>query len=120
MDFVFNNETPIYLQLASQLRMDIISGKLKCGERLLSVRDIAFSFKVNPNTVQKALAELEREKLIYTERTNGKYVTLDEKKIGKLREKIIDEKVTSFFNDMQNIGISSEEIKKYIQERNRK
>ena len=71
----FDNERPIYLQLMEMIKIQIISGKIKPGEKLPSVRDYAHEVKVNPNTVQKALTELERENLIYTERTNGKYVT---------------------------------------------
>ena len=81
--FKFDNNTPIYIQLVEQLKIDIISGQLKSGERLPSVRDLALQNKVNPNTMQKALVELEELNLIYTERTNGKYVTEDTKLIEK-------------------------------------
>ena len=77
MVFEFNNEQPIYIQLVEQLKIKIISGKLPSGERLPSVRELALMTKVNPNTMQKALAELEETGLIYTERTNGKFVTTD-------------------------------------------
>ena len=70
MKLEFENNIPIYIQLVEQLKIDIISGKLKPGDRLPSVREFALNLKVNPNTMQKALAELEEEKLIYTERTN--------------------------------------------------
>lgn len=72
MNFIFDNDRPIYIQLVEQLKQQIVSGKGKTGERLLSVRELAILTKVNPNTMQKALVELENEKLIYTERTNGK------------------------------------------------
>ena len=74
MDYIFNNERPIYIQLVETIRVQIVSGKLKSGERLPSVRELALTAKVNPNTMQKALAELEDEGLVYTERTNGKFV----------------------------------------------
>lgn len=79
MEYNFDNERPIYIQLVEMLKIEIISGRIKSGEKLPSVRDFAMKAKVNPNTMQKALSELERENLIYTERTNGKYVTDDEK-----------------------------------------
>ena len=75
MNFIFDNDRPIYIQLVEQLKQEIVSGKIKPGERMLSVRELAAITKVNPNTMQKALSELESEKLIYTERTNGKFVT---------------------------------------------
>lgn len=77
MNFIFDNDRPIYIQLVEQLKQYIVSARLKPGERLPSVRDLAMESKVNPNTMQKALSELEDDKLIYTERTNGKFVTDD-------------------------------------------
>ena len=74
MKFEFDNNIPIYIQLVEQLKIYIISGKIKPGERLPSVRDLALHSKVNPNTMQKALIELEELKLIYTERTTIKYL----------------------------------------------
>ena len=83
MNYIFDNERPIYIQLVELIRIDIVSGKYEKGSKLPSVRELALTMKVNPNTMQKALVELENEKLIYTERTNGKYVTEDEKKTRK-------------------------------------
>ena len=116
MEFVFDNDRPIYIQLVEQLRVGIVSGIFKKGERLPSVRELALMAKVNPNTMQKALVELEDEKLIYTERTNGKFVTCDEKLIKEIRDTLAKAKVTSFFSDMEKIGMSSEETIKYLQE----
>ena len=81
MDFTFDNNIPIYIQLLDYLKIYLISGVFKAGDKLPSVRDFATIFKVNPNTMQKALTELEDMNLIYTERTNGKYVTNDAKLI---------------------------------------
>jgi DNA-binding transcriptional regulator YhcF (GntR family) len=114
VDYNFDNERPIYIQLAEQLKIKIISGKLKKGEKLPSIRDFSLMAKVNPNTMQKALAELENEKLIYTERTNGKYVTTDEKIINKFKKAIINEKVSNFITDMNGIGINKKEIIEYL------
>lgn len=83
MNFIFDNDRPIYIQLVEQIKIYIISGKIELGSRLLSVRDLALQLQVNPNTVQKALTELEESKLIYTERTNGKFVTNDKKLVEK-------------------------------------
>ena len=116
MDYIFDNDRPIYVQLAEQLRIQIVSGELKRGERLPSVRDLALMAKVNPNTMQKALAELEIEKLVYTERTNGKFVTQDTKLIEKLRKEIANQKVNKYLSDMSNIGIYYQEALKYLQE----
>lgn len=106
----FDNERPIYLQIVELIKLEIISGKLNKGDKLLSVREYAVLYKVNPNTMQKALSELEREKLIFTERTNGKYVTLDNDLIKKYKIKYINEKINSFIEEMNNIGINIEDI----------
>ena len=116
MEYVFDNERPIYIQLVEMIRIDIVSGKFKKGQKLPSVRELALMMKVNPNTMQKALVELEDEKLIYTERTNGKYVTEDEKLIEKIKKKLAQEKVNNYLNSMKNIGISYELAVKYLQE----
>ena len=115
MEYVFDNERPIYVQLVEIIRIEIVSGKLKKGDRLPSVRELALMMKVNPNTMQKALVELEDEKLIYTERTNGKYVTEDEKLIEKIKKELAKEQVDNYLNSMQKIGISFEEAKSYLQ-----
>ena len=116
MEYIFDNERPIYIQLVEMIRIDIISGKFEKGQRLPSVRELALMMKVNPNTMQKALAELEDEKLIYTERTNGKYVTEDEKLIEKVKKKLAQEKVNNYLNSKKNIGINYELAIQYLQE----
>lgn len=114
MSYNFDNERPIYVQLVEKIRLDIISGKLKSSERIPSVRELALEARVNPNTMQKALVELEEEGLLYTERTNGKYVTDNKKLIEKIKRKLIEEKVNIFLDDMKNIGINSDEIVNYF------
>ena len=116
MDYIFDNERPIYVQLVEQLRVKIISGKLKSGERLPSVRELALTARVNPNTMQKALAQLEDEGLVYTERTNGKFVTNNEELIEKLKKELAEEKVKKYLADMKSIGINYEQSIKYLQE----
>ena len=116
MEFEFDNNTPIYMQLVNNIKMYIISGKLKSGERLPSVRELAFMLKVNPNTVQKALGSLEDIKLIYTERTNGKYVTDDIDLINKLKEEYILNLTRDYLSNLELIGLSSKDIIKYFKE----
>ena len=90
--------------------------KLSSGEKLLSVRELALMKKVNPNTMQKALQELENIGLIYTERTNGKYVTKDISIIKKTKQEFINNITSNFLKDMNNIGLTTPEIIKYLQE----
>lgn len=117
MNYIFNNERPIYIQLVEKIRIQIVSGELKTGEKLPSVRELALTAKVNPNTVQKALMELEKEELVYTERTNGKYVTTNKELIEKIKKELANEKVNNYINDMKNIGITYDEALRYLQER---
>lgn len=114
MKFQFDNERPIYLQLLEQLELRIVSGLLTPGERLPSVRDLALQAKANPNTVQKALAELEASGLIFTERTNGKFVTNDQKLIKKYREQFAATKTQKYLQDMSDLGFKNHEIIEYF------
>ncbi|MBQ7140208.1 MAG: GntR family transcriptional regulator [Bacilli bacterium] len=114
MKFDFDNNIPIYIQLVEQLKIYIISGKFKPGDRMASVRDLAFQTKVNPNTMQKALVELENLGLIYTERTNGKFVTTDEKLIKKYRNEYASNLSKQYFYNMKNIGINEKEAIEYL------
>ena len=116
MEYIFDNERPIYIQLVELIRIDIVSGKFQKGQKIPSVRELALIMKVNPNTMQKALVELENEKLIYTKRTNGKYVTEDEELIEKVKKELAQEKVNNYLNSMNNIGISYDLAIKYLQE----
>ena len=110
----FDNNVPIYIQLVEEIKKDIISGRILPGERLPSVRDLAMSMKVNPNTMQKALQELESINLIYTERTNGKYVTEDKKLIDRYRREFAKNLSNKYFTDMESIGFTKEEAIEYL------
>ena len=99
-----NDSASVYLLIASKVRADIFSGRLQPGARLPSVRDLAEREKANPNTTQKAFAELENEKLIVTDRTNGKYVTEDVELIGELREKYASDLTREYENKMREMG----------------
>lgn len=114
MDAVFNNSVPIYLQIVSEIKKQIVSGKLVPGERIPSVRELALTYKVNPNTMQKALIELEENGLIKTERTNGKFVTEDENIINKIKNDYADNLTQNYLFEMISLGITKQEIKERI------
>lgn len=116
MSYTFNNDTPIYLQIVDIITKKITSGILKPGQKIPSVREYAAIFKANPNTISKALQILEESKLIYTERTNGKYVTKNMQVIKQSKEEIFEEKVRAFIQDLQSMGYNTEEIIKKIME----
>ena len=115
MDITFDNNIPIYIQLLEYMKIYLISGVFKCGDKLPSVRDFASTFKVNPNTMQKALSELESMNLIYTERTNGKYVTQDKELIEKLKDEYALTLAKSYFEGMKRIGLGKADSIKYIE-----
>lgn len=106
----FENNIPIYLQLVEQIKTNIIAGKIAAGERLPSVRDLALQLKVNPNTVQKAFCELESIGLVFTERTNGKFVTNNKALIEKHKQEYADNETKRYIETMENIGLNKNEI----------
>lgn len=114
MNVEFDNTTPIYMQIVEKIKIEIISNQLKPGERLLSVRDYALKMKVNPNTMQKALAELEEKKLIFTERTNGKFVTTNQDLINQYKLEYAKNLSTSYLSNMKNINFDEEKIITYL------
>lgn len=114
MSYEFNNEIPIYLQIIEHIKMLIIRKKYLPNEKIPSVRELSLHFEVNPNTIQRALNELENIGLIYTERTNGKFVTSNEDIIKKITEYTINEKVNEFFNSMEELGLNKKEILKIL------
>ena len=114
MELIFDNNTPIYLQLLDYFKVSIISGKFGLGEKLPSVREFAITLKVNPNTVQKALGELEELGLIFTERTNGKYVTNDNILVKKIKSEYAKTLSKNYFESMQKIGFETSDVIDYL------
>lgn len=116
MKWDLDSERPVYIQLIEQIQAGIISGQFKPGDKLPSVRDLAAEATVNPNTMQKALSELERTGLIYTNRTSGKFITSDETMIQKLKNMSARELVLDFINRMKQLGFKPEETLNLVDE----
>lgn len=112
----FDNNLPIYIQLEDKLKINIITGYYKSGEKLPSVRELSTITKVNPNTVQRALNELEKDNIIYTQRTSGKYVTKKIDTIKKLKENYAKNKINLFIESMKELNLSKEDVIKIIKE----
>lgn len=110
MSWNFSDDKPIYLQLMEQIQLQIICGVYKAGEKLPSVRDIASEASVNPNTMQKALTELERTGLVFSKRTSGRFITEDVQMIKDIRNDLAKDQITTFFKNMERIGYTHEEI----------
>lgn len=116
MEFVFDNDLPIYIQLVEQIKFFIISGTLAPGERLPSVRELAMQTKVNPNTMQKALGELEQQGLVFTERTNGKFVTNDALLIAGFKREYADAIAKNYLSAMHKLGYPQGEALAYLKQ----
>ena len=104
MDWTFRTDAPIYTQLCERLTLAIVSGGYAPGERLPAVRELALDAGVNPNTVQRALSELERRGLVYAQRTAGRFVTEDAERIGQEKRRIAEERTKSFLDAMGELG----------------
>ena len=104
MSWTFSGDKPIYTQLVERMQLRIVTGEYPPGSRLSSVRDLAAEAAVNPNTMQRALSELESTGLVYSQRTAGRFVTEDGDKIAALREQLGREKVRRFLAEMRELG----------------
>ena len=116
MPWDLDNDRPIYLQLMKRIQHDIISGVYRPGDKLPSVRDLALDAAVNPNTMQKALSELERSGLVYSQRTSGRFITDDESLLLRMKKDLAEDHIRQFLDQMNNLGFSSEETLDMITE----
>ncbi len=116
MAWDLDSDRPIYAQLVERIQMQIVSGYYPAGGKLPSVRELAAVAAVNPNTMQKAFAELERIGLIITQRTNGRTVTEDRNMIDSIRQKLARTHVEEFFTKMQELGYTKGEINALLEQ----
>lgn len=122
MSWKFDEKSPIYVQIAQHIKMQIISQKIKNGDQLPTVRELAEEAGVNPNTMQRAFSELEREGMVYSQRTSGRFVTEDTDLIMQKRREVAEAELESFVNNMQKMGFQINDItsvlESYIKEKN--
>lgn len=116
MPWNLDSARPIYLQIIERVQMDIITGRYQPGDKLPSVRDLAQEAAVNPNTMQKALSELERSGLIYSQRTSGRFITEDKELIHQMQKELAAAEVSAFVAHMKQLGITPEEIRQLLAE----
>ena len=109
MPWNLTSDRPIFMQLIEIIQHDIISGKYAPGDKLPSVRDLASAAAVNPNTMQKALSELERSGLVYSQRTSGRFITDDHSLLEQFPESLAKEKIEEFLESMQQLGFQNNE-----------
>jgi len=113
----FDANIPIYSQIVDRFVIDICSGVLPAGSQVTPVRELALQLGVNPNTLQRALSELERRGLLFTERTSGRFVTKDNALIDECRHEMSRTVVSEFMERMRSLGWKGEEITKLIKEK---
>lgn len=110
MSWTLDNDRPIYLQLMERIQRDIIAGVYQPGDKLPSVRDLALEAAVNPNTMQKALSELERSGLVYSQRTSGRFITEDTEMLTQMKKELATEHIQEFFQKVEQLGFSRAEL----------
>lgn len=107
-------DRPVFIQIMEKLKLDIVTGVYLPGDKLPSVRDLANEAAVNPNTMQRAFSELEREGLVYAQRTNGRFITEDTLMINQLKDQMAACAITQFLQSMRQLGFSAEEARKLL------
>ena len=116
MKWQIDNKRPVYIQLVEQLKVKIISGEIELDSKLDSVRSLAADAMVNPNTMQKALAELEREGFVYSKRTSGRFVTDNKELIENERKNLVKDNVKKTLDTLINLGYTNDEILSLVEE----
>ena len=111
---VFDENKPIYLQIMDLIKKQMISKELLPGQKLSSVRDLSKQLEVNPNTVQRAYLELEREMLVFTKRGQGTFIVDEPQVVVNLGKEMVLEKVATFVREMEELGVSHAELLKLI------
>ncbi|WP_346886426.1 GntR family transcriptional regulator [Clostridium sp. UBA4395] len=114
MAWEFKDQRPIYIQLIEQIKLKIISGEYKPGQKFPTVRELAEEASVNPNTIQKALAELERSGFVYSQRTSGRFITEDIDMIKEIKLDIAKDQAVNFLKSMKSLGLSNEDIMEFL------
>lgn len=115
MPWALDADRPIYAQLVEKIQLDIVSGKYEAGDKLPSVRELAAEASVNPNTMQKAMQELERKGMVFAQRTSGRFITEDRVMIQQLKEEMASAQIQEFFQKMMQLGFQKEEMMNMIQ-----
>ncbi len=115
MEWKFESGLPIYSQIIDQMSMSIAAGIYGPGDKLPSVRELATDAGVNPNTMQRALGELERRGLVHSERTSGRFVTMETGVLQELRETMIGEYIEEFFGKLRKMGMTDQEIAEAVE-----
>lgn len=110
MEWTFKDGLPIYTQLIEQIKMRIAGGAFQPGEKVPAVREMAIDAGVNPNTMQRALSELERDGLVYSVRTSGRFITEEKETLDNLQKSLSKNFIEQLFENLEKLGMNREEI----------
>lgn len=116
MAWKFDNNIPIYIQISNIIKLQIVTKQLQSGDKLPTVRDLAETAGVNPNTVQRALSDLETEGFVYSVRTTGRFVTDNVELIQKTRVELAQKELDSFVTNMLNLGFEAIDLVGQLEE----
>ena len=119
MQWKFDGNAPIYTQLVDQMKLGIVSGEWIPGQRIPAVRELAVDAGVNPNTMQRALQELERQGLMFSQRNSGRFVTEDREMIENAKRTLANRHISAFIRQMQALGYTRQEIVAMLEESER-
>ena len=117
MAWSFQGNNPVYLQITTKIRSDILSGKYAAEEQIPPVRQLAYEAAVNPNTMQRALSVLEQEGLLVAKGTVGRFVTEDPEVLTRARRKAADELISTLLSGCRQMGFEKEEIMQMLKEK---
>lgn len=117
MGFNFYNDIPIYLQISYELTNRIVNNEYQIGQQLPSIRDLSKEFGVNPNTMHKALSELEKRSIIESRRTNGNFVSISSNHLDELKYELANQYVETYFKDMETLNYTKQQAIDYLKER---
>lgn len=115
MKYLYTTDKPIYAQLVEMITHQIVSGEFTAGEKLPSVREMAEQAAVNPNTMQKALSELERNGLVFAQRTTGRFITEDTEMLSRVRQELADKQANTFLGNMWQLGYNKPQTIELLQ-----
>lgn len=113
----FNNNMPIYIQVIMDIKKQIVNGKMELGSKMLSARDLAILYQINPNTCNRIYKELEQEEVCFTKRGLGTFVTENSEKVKEMKEEMAENSLQNFIREMKDISFSKEEVIKLIEEK---
>jgi GntR family transcriptional regulator len=112
----FDNTVPIYLQVIHQIKKDLIQGNLQLGEKLLSTRELAIKYQINPNTASRIYKELEYEGICFTKRGLGTYVTQNQNVLIQIKDEMAETAISQFVESMKSIGFTKEDVLRLIEQ----